>query len=263
MADEKKTPVNPNPGWTCEDINQNGLIVFVLATFAVWVLSGFLMAYFHNSYLHTELESAGDVPEISKNIASYNGADRLQPDPPAEIEAMAASQQAMINSYGWVNHAEGKVRVPIKEAMAAKLDQGFVRSADVLYDSVDGKLVIKPIKLQMRFDKPSYTVKAGEELNIVFVNDDLQQHNLMISVPGSAEEVGNAGDKAMVADAAKFVADGYMPQSKKILHKMELINPGATGELSITAPSEPGEYVIICTFPGHWRTMNSILKVIN
>jgi azurin len=260
-AKTKKQPTNPNPGWTCEDINQNALVIFVLATFVVAIASGVLMAWFHGKYQAEEEVRAADVPAISKNVPSYNGADRLQPDPIAEMAEMKATQEELINSYGWVNTADNKVRVPIDVAIAAKLDGGFLKAADVV-DPYEGKLVVRPIKFQMKFDQPVITVKAGEEIDMVFVNDDVQPHNLMICTPGSAEEVGTAGDKAMVSGAEAYVAAGYMPESDKILHKLGLVNPNETGELKFTAPAEPGEYVIICTFPGHWRTMNSILKVV-
>jgi len=28
-----------------------------------------------------------------------------------------------------------------------------------------------------------------------------------------------------------------------------------------TAPTQPGNYPFICTFPAHWRTMNGIIDV--
>ena len=31
--------------------------------------------------------------------------------------------------------------------------------------------------------------------------------------------------------------------------------------LEFTAPTTPGDYPYLCTFPGHWRMMNGVLKV--
>jgi len=32
--------------------------------------------------------------------------------------------------------------------------------------------------------------------------------------------------------------------------------------LRFTAPDKPGEYPYICTFPGHWRIMQGVMKVV-
>ena len=261
MAAKKKKPENPNPGWTCEDINQSALVIFVLATFIFWALSFAFVAYYHNKYHSEELAVASNVPAIGKMIESYNGVDRLQPDPPAEIAAMDKQQAKKLGSYGWVNQAAGKVRIPIDEAINRKLGTGFLKAKDVV-DPYEGKLVVRPVKFQMKFDKPSYTAKAGEDIHMVFINDDVQPHNLLIAEPGSKEEIGGLGDKAMVEAAEKYVAAGYMPDSPKIMHKLGLVNPNQTGDLKFKAPEKAGDYVVICTFPGHWRTMNSILKVV-
>ncbi|MCH8962102.1 MAG: hypothetical protein IH820_12455 [Bacteroidetes bacterium] len=32
--------------------------------------------------------------------------------------------------------------------------------------------------------------------------------------------------------------------------------------LTFTAPTEPGDYPYVCTFPGHWRTMQGVMQVV-
>ena len=41
-----------------------------------------------------------------------------------------------------------------------------------------------------------------------------------------------------------------------------VFNAGESFQLNFKAPSEPGDYPFICSFPGHWRMMKGILKVI-
>jgi len=53
----------------------------------------------------------------------------------------------------------------------------------------------------------------------------------------------------------------YVPDIAQVLYSSALIDPGESIVLQFTAPQEPGEYPFVCTFPGHWRTMNGILKV--
>jgi len=40
-----------------------------------------------------------------------------------------------------------------------------------------------------------------------------------------------------------------------------MLEAGQKETLEFTAPSKPGDYEFICTFPGHWAVMNGIMKV--
>ena len=40
-----------------------------------------------------------------------------------------------------------------------------------------------------------------------------------------------------------------------------LVQPGQSVTVQFRAPSEPGDYPFVCTFPGHWRVMNGVLRV--
>jgi azurin len=46
-----------------------------------------------------------------------------------------------------------------------------------------------------------------------------------------------------------------------VLHATPLVQPGKEAELVFTAPAVPGEYPLVCTFPGHWRVMRGMLVV--
>ena len=121
------------------------------------------------------------------------------------------------------------------------------------------KIQLSAVRNELTFDKKELTVPAGESVEIEFVNADLMQHNLLISTPGSLTAVGAA------ADALAQSPDGqerqYIPSIPQVLYATPLINPGGSYVLRFTAPEEPGEYLFICTFPGHWQTMNGVLKV--
>lgn len=41
-----------------------------------------------------------------------------------------------------------------------------------------------------------------------------------------------------------------------------MLNPNDTVRLRFNAPSEPGEYTYLCTYPGHWQRMRGVLKVV-
>ncbi|MBI5766279.1 MAG: hypothetical protein HZA93_00675 [Verrucomicrobia bacterium] len=48
----------------------------------------------------------------------------------------------------------------------------------------------------------------------------------------------------------------------KVLATIGLLGPNETGEASFTAPTEPGEYPFLCSFPAHCQIgMKGVLVV--
>ncbi len=121
------------------------------------------------------------------------------------------------------------------------------------------KIVIKTITNEMKYDVTKFEVKAGEQVELVLENPDFMQHNLIITKPGKKETVGAAADK-MAADpnAAEL---NYVPQTSDVLYATPLLNPDDSYSLKFNAPTTPGEYPFICTFPGHWRIMQGVMIV--
>jgi azurin len=111
----------------------------------------------------------------------------------------------------------------------------------------------------MKFDPKSITVEVGQSVRIVFENPDFMQHNLVIVKPGALQKVGRAADK--LASDPKGSEMQYVPDMEEVLFHTKLVNPQSSETLEFTAPSEPGEYPFVCTFPGHWSIMNGVMKV--
>jgi azurin len=84
-------------------------------------------------------------------------------------------------------------------------------------------------------------------------------HNLVITKPGKKETVGAAADK-MAADP-NAAERNYVPQTNDVLFATPLLNPDDSYSLKFKAPTTPGEYPFICTFPGHWRIMQGVMIV--
>lgn len=112
----------------------------------------------------------------------------------------------------------------------------------------------------MQYDKKLITVKAGEKITLFFDNPDGMPHNLLIIKPGTLEKVGNAADD-MLRDP-KAAEKHYVPAIPEVLYSTKLLNTGESTSLEIVVPSTPGDYPYVCTFPGHWRGMNGILRVV-
>ena len=127
--------------------------------------------------------------------------------------------------------------------------------------SVPGtKVVIKTIKNEMKYDISEFVVQAGKPVELVFENTDFMQHNLVIVAPGTKEKVGLAADKLAVDP--KGAAMNYVPLMDEVLFATAIIDPEEKIVLRFTAPAKAGNYPFICTFPGHWRIMQGIMKVV-
>ncbi len=120
--------------------------------------------------------------------------------------------------------------------------------------------VVRTIPEQMLYDKTLIVVEAGKPVQIVLINDDAMPHNLVITAPGALEEIGAAAEKMPPEPDAQGRL--YVPVSAKVLYATKLVEPGQQAKLSFTAPSEPGDYPFVCTFPGHWRRMTGTLAVV-
>ncbi|MFK5924076.1 MAG: ThuA domain-containing protein [Verrucomicrobiota bacterium] len=128
-------------------------------------------------------------------------------------------------------------------------------------DDLKADVVIKTIPEQLRYDLKEFTVKAGKPFVLRFENPDNMPHNIVFTLIGAKDEIGLLADQ-MAADpeAAKRA---YLPDSPKVLFATPLIDDHAQITLEFTAPKKPGDYPFLCTFPGHWRIMQGIMKVVD
>jgi azurin len=119
---------------------------------------------------------------------------------------------------------------------------------------------IQAVPEQMIFDLNWFVVQAGKPVQIVLANPDAMPHNLVIGQPGSLEEIGTKG--GTMPPPANPDAKAYVPDTPLVLQATRLLNAGETGRLNFTAPAKPGQYVYLCTFPGHWVRMYGVMLVV-
>ncbi|ARS34994.1 plastocyanin/azurin family copper-binding protein [Pontibacter actiniarum] len=110
---------------------------------------------------------------------------------------------------------------------------------------------------EIRYSKDTLEVKAGALVKLNLVNEGIDMpmvHNVVFTEPGKYKEVALA--------AAEVGASGsYVPDSKLVIAATPMALPGQTVELEFTAPTKPGTYDFVCTYPGHWEKMNGVLLV--
>lgn len=121
------------------------------------------------------------------------------------------------------------------------------------------RVAMAAVPSRMAYDVTEFSVAPGTPVCITLSNPDTLQHNLLLVAPRALSEIGLAGDK--MGETAAGKACHFTPDSPKVLAVMGLVEPKATGEVWFVAPTKPGTYPYVCTYPGHWRMMNGKMKV--
>ncbi|MGF7216869.1 azurin [Spirosoma lacussanchae] len=110
----------------------------------------------------------------------------------------------------------------------------------------------------LKFDTEKLEVKAGSRVKLVFNNNDDMLHNCVITKPGAANAVGNAALRLNL-NGPKM---NYVPNSPDVLFHTNILQPESNESIYFVAPTEPGDYQFVCTFPGHSSLMQGTLKVV-
>lgn len=191
-----------------------------------------------NLYLWGALAFLGSCQEMDSRL----GLDSLPTKNKPAVHAMInLAQQSMFGAFPFISASE---------------EIGYGK--EIIQDKPH-YILIEVVPNLMKYDTDSFTVIAGEKIILELDNKDVMQHNLLIAKPGTFEKVGAAAD-AMLRDP-KAAEKHYVPEIPEVLMATELVDPGEMFTLEFTAPKEPGYYPFVCTFPGHWRMMNGIMKV--
>lgn len=104
----------------------------------------------------------------------------------------------------------------------------------------------------LRYSKQEITAKPGEKLTLVMktISDQPKSqmaHNWVLLKKGT--------------NARKFVASGQDHESNEyidpemedqVIAKTAMVGGGNKDAVTFTAPSEPGKYTYLCTFPNHY-----------
>jgi azurin len=109
----------------------------------------------------------------------------------------------------------------------------------------------------LRFDVGSFDVKPSARVQLDFANPSDMLHNLVIVKPGAATKVGEAALR-LGLDGAKL---NYVPPSDDVLYHTTLLEPTKSESIYFVAPDAPGDYPFVCTFPGHYVTMQGTMHV--
>jgi len=121
------------------------------------------------------------------------------------------------------------------------------------------ELKLKCVPSLMAWDPKELTAPTNALVHLHMDNPDSMQHNLLVVAPGALSEIGVAAEK--MGEGLDGKRRQFVPDNPKVLFVMGLVAPGKSGDLWFFTPTKPGTYVLVCTYPGHYRMMNAKLKV--
>ena len=189
----------------------------------------------------------------------------------------SAEQKSLLHDFGYYtlnNIPEGNKTV-LKENEKVSMQKGMMhemkemgkvkpvaskkRQTIMPTDWIQPDKVLKlGTKPGLKYDVTNFEIKAGSKVRLIFNNNDDMTHNVVIVAPGSADEVATLSLKL----GLKGSELNYVPVSSKVLFHTALLQPGTSESIYFVAPSTPGEYTFVCTFPGHASVMRGIIKVV-
>ena len=184
---------------------------------------------------------------------------------------LAYAIQSSLNSHTLQRHWSKNDRYNIagilrKLKRSSVLKEPTPSASEAEFDTQENLTTVRIscIPERMLFTQTQFTIAPGRPLKLVFTNPDATDHNLVFVKPGALAEVGMAAN-AMARDP-KFAQSDFIPAEKKhlIIQATPMIGPtrkSLVHVLRFTAPTEPGIYPFVCTFPGHWVIMKGQMIV--
>ena len=138
---------------------------------------------------------------------------------------------------------------PAATSASAATSPPAATEAPAAAPAADARLEIGVSGDALTFDIENLTANSGSEVVVVLENvSGINQHNWVLVQAGTKDDVAAAGTAA--GPGSGWVSPG----DDRVIASTALLAPGATGEVSFTAPA-PGTYQFVCTFPGHNFTM--------
>jgi azurin len=111
----------------------------------------------------------------------------------------------------------------------------------------------------LSYNVKSFTARAGEPIGFTLVNPDAVPHNWALLKPGATAAMGELVNK-FIAEPDAAVRQ-YIPRTDLVLAYTDIVAPQDKFTIFFRAPSAPGRYPYLCTFPGHWMVMNGEMIV--
>lgn len=200
-----------------------------------------LVENLREGYIHEikvdSLLSAGGTPLL--HTTAYYTLTRIPDGEPMPIAAVAQGRSS----------GSDAVQASASEKRVAEMPDSWGGAPD--------RTITLGTRPGLKFDTELLEVTAGSRVRLVFNNNDDMLHNVLITKPGTVDAVGQAALEMGLSGPQK----GYVPDSDEVLFHTALLEPETSDTIYFIAPTEPGDYAFVCTFPGHYAVMNGVLRV--
>jgi azurin len=155
-----------------------------------------------------------------------------------KVQALLVTVLAAFAAVGCGKKEESS---PAASAPAATAEQAGPRTIEITAND------------QMKFSISHIDAKPGEELKVVLTNTGSQPKEVM----GHNWTLLKKGVDVAAFDAAAVAAKDteYFPENlaNEVIAHTKLLGPRKSDEVTFKAPTEPGDYPFLCTFPAHYQ----------
>jgi len=133
------------------------------------------------------------------------------------------------------------------------------RGASAVSGDGPAAVTIHPEGNQLSYEETEFTVSAGQTVELTFENTASAprlKHNVVVLNERPTENLFRRVGQAALQ------GDDFVPDDPAVLAGTALADPGETVSVTFTAPEEAGDYGYVCTFTGHWSTMQGTMRVV-
>jgi hypothetical protein len=116
--------IDPHPGYELSDLRPGIIGLFgvgLVAVIGAAAVITSLLIYFKAA---EQSKHETPIPRLARE-REPTPEPRLQIDAHNELRQMRAAEEAVLNSYGWVDKDSGRVRIPIERAMEILAKKGL------------------------------------------------------------------------------------------------------------------------------------------
>ncbi|MEX2260810.1 MAG: hypothetical protein WD696_02605 [Bryobacteraceae bacterium] len=118
MAEHTEHTDRPEVRHDMTDVNTKAVLKFVVGLVIALIVSAGLMLFLFDWFAARETRlSPQPLPIAAEGRMRVPPEPRLQADPPRDMREMRASEEDLLNSYGWVDRRAGVVRIPVDRAI--------------------------------------------------------------------------------------------------------------------------------------------------
>lgn len=212
-----------------------------------------VLSNIREGYIH-EVKLRDFFSETNVNLLHNTAYYTMNQIPSGEKAVLTTSQQVVKHNHAMTAPEKRTVKTPQKTVVKKMAKRVNKMPAD--WKQPD-QVIVLGTKPGLKYDVASVHVKAGSKIKLVFNNNDDMTHNVVIVEPNAAKEIGDTAFNMGLEGSKQH----FIPNSSKVLYHTNLIQPQGSEAIYFIAPSIPGDYKYLCTYPGHAMVMQGTMNV--